>query len=72
MVSGTFGDATVGNFNSDTECLISRDHNQMKPYNRLREVLKRRSSMQSLPYDQRQGIHRDLNHPAFQSISIEQ
>ena len=31
MVSGTFGDPTIGNFNSDTECLISNDHSQNKP-----------------------------------------
>ncbi|KAB7504651.1 Rho-related BTB domain-containing protein 1 [Armadillidium nasatum] len=72
MVSGTFGDSTMGNFNSDTECLISSEQSEAKASSRLREVLKRRSSMHSLPFEPRQGIHRDLNHPAFQSISIEQ
>ncbi|KAK3878684.1 hypothetical protein Pcinc_016692 [Petrolisthes cinctipes] len=72
MLSGTFGDTTLGNFNSDTECLLGSDHNQPRPVSRLREAVKRRSSMQTIPLDQRPGIHRELNHPAFQAISIEQ
>ncbi|KAK8395203.1 hypothetical protein O3P69_006139 [Scylla paramamosain] len=71
MLSGTFGDTTLGNFNSDTECLLANDHNQHRPA-RIREAVKRRSSMQTLTQDQRPGIHRELNHPAFQAISIEQ
>ncbi|KAK8729402.1 hypothetical protein OTU49_008816, partial [Cherax quadricarinatus] len=72
MLSGTFGDTTLGNFNSDTECLLGSDHNQPRPASRLKEAVKRRSSMQTLPQDQRPGIHRELNHAAFQAISIEQ
>lgn len=42
------------------------------PFSRLREAVKRRSSMQTLPQEQHPGIHRELNHAAFQAISIEQ
>ncbi|CAL4077252.1 unnamed protein product [Meganyctiphanes norvegica] len=94
MLSGTFGDTNLGNFNSDTECLLSSDSSTPRPASRLfeavkpfppallrrpaqgrlREAVKRRSSMQTLinPEQHRPGIHRELNHPAFQSISIEQ
>ncbi|KAG8038571.1 hypothetical protein G9C98_006267 [Cotesia typhae] len=69
MVS-TFGEATVGDFNDDTECLIRND--QVKPA-KVWEQLKRRSSFQVLPtMDQRKptGASRELNHPAFQNIRI--
>ncbi|XP_011300320.1 rho-related BTB domain-containing protein 1 isoform X2 [Fopius arisanus] len=69
MVS-TFGEATVGDFNDDTECLIRTD--QVKPA-KVWEQLKRRSSFQVLPtMDQRKanGAMRELNHPAFQTIRI--
>ncbi|XP_064111058.1 rho-related BTB domain-containing protein 1 isoform X2 [Macrobrachium rosenbergii] len=77
MLSGTFGDTTLGNFNSDTECLLGNEHSQPRPTRsdkgiRIREAVKRRSSMQTLPQEQRPGIHRELNHAAFQAISIEQ
>ncbi|KAK0183399.1 hypothetical protein PV327_001445 [Microctonus hyperodae] len=69
MVS-TFGEATAGDFNDDTECLIRID--QVKP-TKVWEQLKRRSSFQVLPtMDQRKttGAMRELNHPAFQNIRI--
>ncbi|XP_034949938.1 rho-related BTB domain-containing protein 1 [Chelonus insularis] len=69
MVS-TFGEATVGDFNDDTECLIRID--QVKPA-KVWEQLKRRSSFQVLPtMDQRKtaGTTRELNHPAFSNIRI--
>ncbi|XP_042881840.1 rho-related BTB domain-containing protein 1-like isoform X1 [Penaeus japonicus] len=72
MLSGTFGDTNLGNFNSDTECLLGNDHSLQRPASRLREAVKRRSSMQTLPQEQHPGIHRELNHAAFQAISIEQ
>ncbi|XP_024936288.1 rho-related BTB domain-containing protein 1 isoform X2 [Cephus cinctus] len=70
MVS-TFGEATVGDFNDDTECLIRID--QCKPA-KVWEQLKRRSSFQVLPTMDSQrkaaGAMRELNHPAFQNIRI--
>ncbi|KAK0071419.1 hypothetical protein PV325_012985, partial [Microctonus aethiopoides] len=70
MVS-TFGEATAGDFNDDTElCLIRID--QVKP-TKVWEQLKRRSTFQVLPtMDQRKttGAMRELNHPAFQNIRI--
>ncbi|KAK1122680.1 hypothetical protein K0M31_009123 [Melipona bicolor] len=70
MVS-TFGEATVGDFNDDTECLIRID--QSKPA-KVWEQLKRRSSFQVLPTMENQkkpsGTTRDLNHPAFQNIRV--
>ncbi|XP_076395314.1 rho-related BTB domain containing isoform X1 [Megachile rotundata] len=70
MVS-TFGEATVGDFNDDTECLIRID--QSKP-TKVWEQLKRRSSFQVLPTMDTQrkstGATRELNHPAFQNIRV--
>ncbi|XP_018342003.1 PREDICTED: rho-related BTB domain-containing protein 2 isoform X4 [Trachymyrmex septentrionalis] len=70
MVS-TFGEATVGDFNDDTECLIRID--QSKPA-KVWEQLKRRSSFQVLPTMDNQrksnSATRELNHPAFQNIRI--
>ncbi|XP_034179954.1 rho-related BTB domain containing isoform X1 [Osmia lignaria lignaria] len=70
MVS-TFGEATVGDFNEDTECLIRID--QSKP-TKVWEQLKRRSSFQVLPTMDNQrksnGATRELNHPAFQNIRV--
>ncbi|XP_076678484.1 rho-related BTB domain containing isoform X2 [Andrena cerasifolii] len=70
MVS-TFGEATVGDFNDDTECLIRID--QSKPA-KVWEQLKRRSSFQVLPTMDNQrksaGATRELNHPAFQNIRV--
>ncbi|XP_033341611.1 rho-related BTB domain containing isoform X2 [Megalopta genalis] len=70
MVS-TFGEATVGDFNDDTECLIRID--QSKP-SKIWEQLKRRSSFQVLPTMDNQrksaGATRELNHPAFQNIRV--
>ncbi|XP_003484740.1 rho-related BTB domain-containing protein 1 isoform X1 [Bombus vosnesenskii] len=70
MVS-TFGEATVGDFNDDTECLIRID--QSKPA-KVWEQLKRRSSFQVLPTVDNQkkppGATRELNHPAFQNIRV--
>ncbi|OAD58899.1 Rho-related BTB domain-containing protein 2 [Eufriesea mexicana] len=67
----TFGEATVGDFNDDTECLIRID--QSKPA-KVWEQLKRRSSFQVLPTMDNQkksaGATRELNHPAFQNIRI--
>ncbi|KAF7995181.1 hypothetical protein HCN44_004653 [Aphidius gifuensis] len=69
-MASTFGEATVGDFNDDTECLIRID--QSKP-TKVWDQLKRRSSFQVLPTaDQRKaiGAPRELNHPAFQNIRI--
>ncbi|XP_033209942.1 rho-related BTB domain-containing protein 1 isoform X2 [Belonocnema kinseyi] len=70
MVS-TFGEATLGEFNDDTECLIRID--QSKP-TKVWEQIKRRSSFQVLPTVDNQkkstGATRELNHPAFQSIRV--
>ncbi|XP_070530237.1 rho-related BTB domain-containing protein 2 isoform X4 [Cardiocondyla obscurior] len=70
MVS-TFGEATVGDFNDDTECLIRID--QSKPA-KVWEQLKRRSSFQVLPTMDNQrksnSATKELNHPAFQNIRI--
>ncbi|XP_026672539.1 rho-related BTB domain-containing protein 2 isoform X2 [Ceratina calcarata] len=67
----TFGEATVGDFNDDTECLIRID--QSKPA-KVWEQLKRRSSFQVLPTVDSQrksaGATRELNHPAFQNIRV--
>ncbi|XP_067013129.1 rho-related BTB domain-containing protein 1 isoform X4 [Anabrus simplex] len=72
MVS-TFGEATVGDFNDDTEYLIRQSDNYFKP-SRVWEQLKRRSSCQVLSTDtnKRLGMSRELNHPAFQAIRVEQ
>ncbi|XP_021938929.1 rho-related BTB domain-containing protein 1-like [Zootermopsis nevadensis] len=72
MVS-TFGEATMGDFNDDTEYLIRQSDNYFKP-SRVWEQLKRRSSCQVLSTDskQRLGVSRELNHPAFQAIRVEQ
>ncbi|XP_049777442.1 rho-related BTB domain-containing protein 1 [Schistocerca cancellata] len=72
MVS-TFGEATVGDFNDDTECLIRQSDSYFKP-SRVWEQLKRRSSCQVLTTDssKRLGSSRELNHPALQAIRIEQ
>ncbi|PSN29969.1 hypothetical protein C0J52_26564 [Blattella germanica] len=69
----TFGEATMGDFNDDTEYLIRQSDNYFKP-SRVWEQLKRRSSCQVLSTDtkQRLGVSRELNHPAFQAIRIEQ
>ncbi|XP_066581695.1 rho-related BTB domain-containing protein 1 isoform X2 [Prorops nasuta] len=73
MVS-TFGEATVGEFNDDTECLIRIDQSKSI---KVWEQLKRRSSFQVLPTMDNQRIiitgavaSRELNHPAFQNIRI--
>ncbi|XP_012345204.1 rho-related BTB domain-containing protein 1 isoform X1 [Apis florea] len=70
MVS-TFGEATVGDFNDDTECLIRIDQSKSA---KVWEQLKRRSSFQVLPTMDNQkkptGTTRDLNHPAFQNIRV--
>ncbi|XP_012260254.1 rho-related BTB domain-containing protein 1 isoform X2 [Athalia rosae] len=70
MVS-TFGEATVGDFNDDTECLIRVD--QCKPA-KVWEQLKRRSSFQVLPtmdnHRKPMGAVREFNHPAFQNIRV--
>ncbi|XP_046383343.1 rho-related BTB domain-containing protein 1 isoform X2 [Ischnura elegans] len=69
MVS-TFGESTIGDFNEDTEYLIRVDN--YKP-TRVWDQIKRRSSCQVLPSDARRvGVSRELNHPAFQSIRIEE
>ncbi|XP_033341610.1 rho-related BTB domain containing isoform X1 [Megalopta genalis] len=76
MVS-TFGEATVGDFNDDTECLIRIDQSKpsnSEPCGRIWEQLKRRSSFQVLPTMDNQrksaGATRELNHPAFQNIRV--
>ncbi|XP_014216042.1 rho-related BTB domain-containing protein 1 isoform X2 [Copidosoma floridanum] len=70
MVS-SFGEATVGEFNDDTECLIRID--QSKP-NKVWDQIKRRSSFQVLPTVESQrksiGASRELNHAAFQNIRV--
>lgn len=69
MVS-TFGEATVGDFNDDTECLIRIDQN--KP-TKVWEQIKRRSSFQVLPtVDTKRptGATKELNQLAFQSIRL--
>ncbi|KAJ8684185.1 hypothetical protein QAD02_019977 [Eretmocerus hayati] len=70
MVS-TFGEATVGEFNDDTECLI---HIEQTKTNKVWDQIKRRSSFQILPTIESQrkiiGASRELNHPAFQSIRV--
>ncbi|XP_018316415.1 rho-related BTB domain-containing protein 2 isoform X4 [Mycetomoellerius zeteki] len=70
MVS-TFGEATVGDFNDDTECLIRIDQSKSA---KVWEQLKRRSSFQVLPTMDNQrksnSATRELNHPAFQNIRI--
>ncbi|XP_063239432.1 rho-related BTB domain-containing protein 2 isoform X2 [Bacillus rossius redtenbacheri] len=71
MVS-TFGEATVGDFNEDTEYLIRQCDTYFKP-SKVWEQLKRRSSCQVLSSDSRRpGVARDLNHPAFQAVRVEQ
>ncbi|XP_044740814.1 rho-related BTB domain-containing protein 1 isoform X2 [Chrysoperla carnea] len=72
MVS-TFGEATVGEFNDDTEFLIRAEHN--KSQTKMWEQLKRRSSCQILSVSdtfKKTGANRELNHPAFQSIRVTQ
>ncbi|XP_058802582.1 rho-related BTB domain-containing protein 1 isoform X2 [Phymastichus coffea] len=70
MVS-SFGEATVGEFNDDTECLIRIDQSKT---NKVWDQIKRRSSFQVLPTLETQrkpiGATRELNHPAFQSIRV--
>ncbi|OXU26125.1 hypothetical protein TSAR_007468 [Trichomalopsis sarcophagae] len=70
MVS-SFGEATVGDFNDDTECLIRIDQNKT---NKVWDQIKRRSSFQVLPTQETQrkpiGATRELNHPAFQCIRV--
>nr|CAD7393180.1 unnamed protein product [Timema cristinae] len=72
MVS-TFGEATMGDFNDDTEYLIRQSDNYFKP-SRVWEQLKRRSSCQVLSTESNKkiGVSKDLNHPAFQTIRLEQ
>nr|CAD7204244.1 unnamed protein product [Timema douglasi] len=69
----TFGEATMGDFNDDTEYLIRQSDNYFKP-SRVWEQLKRRSSCQVLSTDSNKkiGVSKDLNHPAFQTIRLEQ
>ncbi|XP_034254976.1 rho-related BTB domain-containing protein 1 isoform X3 [Thrips palmi] len=70
MVS-TFGEATQGDFNDDTEHLIRVDTG--KP-SRVWEQLKRRSSCQILTCDsnRRLDVSREMDHPAFLSIRVQQ
>ncbi|XP_052122122.1 rho-related BTB domain-containing protein 1 [Frankliniella occidentalis] len=71
MVS-TFGEATQGDFNDDTEHLIRTEIG--KPSIRVWEQIKRRSSCQVLSCDsnRRLDISRDMDHPAFTSIRVQQ
>lgn len=70
MVS-TFGEATQGDFNDDTEHLIRVETG--KP-SRVWEQLKRRSSCQILTCDsnRRLDVSREMDHPAFSSIRVQQ
>lgn len=47
QLSGTFGDTNLGNFNSDTECLLGNDHSLQRP---ARFVLKAVSSSRYVLY----------------------
>ncbi|XP_026475202.1 rho-related BTB domain-containing protein 1 isoform X1 [Ctenocephalides felis] len=72
MVSSTFGEATAGEFNEDTEYLI---RTEQKKSIRVWEQLKRRSSCQILSTSEHKKSNdfcRELHHPVFQSIRITQ
>ncbi|XP_014222157.1 rho-related BTB domain-containing protein 1 isoform X1 [Trichogramma pretiosum] len=68
---GSFGEATVGEFNDDTECLIRLEQSKA---NKVWDQIKRRSSFQVMSSHESQrraiGATRELNHPAFQSIRV--
>ncbi|CAH0393986.1 unnamed protein product [Bemisia tabaci] len=72
MVS-SFGETTQGDFNEDTEHLIRTDK-----HSKLWKQLKRRSSCQvlssssSASADHCKKFNKDLSHPAFTSIKIQQ
>ncbi|KAK3913203.1 Rho-related BTB domain-containing protein 1 [Frankliniella fusca] len=70
MVS-TFGEATLGDFNDDTEHLIRTEIG--KP-SKVWEQIKRRSSCQVLTCDsnRRLDVSREMDHPAFTSIRVQQ
>ncbi|KAJ1525452.1 hypothetical protein ONE63_010263 [Megalurothrips usitatus] len=70
MVS-TFGEATQGDFNDDTEHLIRVESGKQS---RMWDQLKRRSSCQVLSCDvnRRLDVARDMDHPAFTSIRVQQ
>ncbi|XP_034111481.1 rho-related BTB domain-containing protein 1 isoform X1 [Drosophila sulfurigaster albostrigata] len=71
MVSSTFGEATIADFNDDTEYLIRYETRTQ----RMWEHLKRRSSYQALPLveSKRSGdLHKDLQHPVLQSLRLVQ
>ncbi|XP_065339074.1 rho-related BTB domain-containing protein 1 isoform X3 [Cloeon dipterum] len=71
-LASTFGESATGDFNDDTELLLIENNN--KSNQRLWDLSKRRSSCQVFPsiHHQRVSINKELNHPAFQSIRIEQ
>lgn len=66
LVSG-MGEATAGQFNEDTECLIRQE--QSKGSGRLWEQLKRRSSCQ-LTGEGSADAWRPVHHPAILSLKI--
>ncbi|XP_037939980.1 rho-related BTB domain-containing protein 1 isoform X2 [Teleopsis dalmanni] len=71
MVSSTFGEATAGDFNDDTEYLIRHESRTQ----RMWEHLKRRSSYQALPLVETKkpnDLCKDFHHPIFQNIRIAQ
>ncbi|XP_017022734.1 rho-related BTB domain-containing protein 1 isoform X1 [Drosophila kikkawai] len=69
MVSSTFGEATIADFNDDTESLIRYESRTQ----RMWEHLKRRSSYQALPLMESKrsnDLYRELHHPVLQSIRL--
>ncbi|XP_032594397.1 rho-related BTB domain-containing protein 1 isoform X2 [Drosophila grimshawi] len=71
MVSSTFGEATIADFNDDTEYLIRYESRTQ----RMWEHLKRRSSYQALPLVESKrstDLHKELHHPVLQSLRLVQ
>ncbi|XP_030375324.1 rho-related BTB domain-containing protein 1 isoform X2 [Scaptodrosophila lebanonensis] len=71
MVSSTFGDSTVADFNDDTEYLIRNESRTQRVWNHL----KRRSSYQSIPLIESKSSsdqYKELHHQLLQSIRLVQ
>ncbi|XP_043866249.1 rho-related BTB domain-containing protein 1 isoform X2 [Drosophila mojavensis] len=67
MVSSTFGEATIADFNDDTEYLIRYESRTQ----RMWEHLKRRSSYQALPLVESKrsnDLNKELHHPVLLSL----
>lgn len=65
-VASTLGEATLGEFNDETECLIRTEKKNLRVWDHS----KRRSSCQVIGNSHKWGIFRDVKHPAFDSVCV--